>query len=74
MKTTRSTKTTPAALNIVTLTRGAEKATLETSKGQLGAWFIDADGEGRWLNLDAARELMIERTSPAGGWKVAKAA
>ncbi len=73
MKTTRSSKT-PAALNIVTLVRGGEKATLETSKGQLGAWFIDAGAPGRWLNLDEARELMIERLSPAGGWTVAKAA
>lgn len=74
MKTTRTTKKAPANLNIVTLTRGAEVATLETSKGQLGAWFIDSDGEGRWLSMDDARELMIERTSPAGGWKFAKAA
>jgi hypothetical protein len=66
MKTTR---TAPRNLNIVTLRRGNEKATLETSKGQLGAWFIDADGSGCWLPMDDARELMIERR--AEGWSAA---
>lgn len=69
MKTTRSTKKTPANLNIVTLVRGSEWTKLTTSKGQLTAWLENSEGDAFAVGLDAARERMV--TLLGAGWSVA---
>lgn len=72
MKTTRSTKKTPANLSIVTLVRGDEWVKLSTSKGQLTAWLENSEGAQGSVSLEQARDRMA--TLLGAGWTVKQAA
>ncbi len=70
MKTTRSTKKTPANLSIVTLVRGDEWVKLSTSKGQLTAWLESSEGDAGPVPLEQGRERLATLLTPGTGWTV----
>jgi hypothetical protein len=72
MKTTRSTKKTPANLSIVTLVCGDEWVKLSTSKGQLTAWLENSEGAQGSVSLEQARDRMA--TLLGAGWTAKQAA
>lgn len=69
MKTTRSTKKTPANINVIKLVRGDEWVKMTTSKGQLTAWLENSEGAQGSVNLEQGRERVA--TLLSAGWAVA---